>query len=133
MARTGRRLALSAVAAVAGITLAAAPASAHFCYKKNVNERAAAGMGGSANWVSFEDMATEFLGPLCDEGIEMLADAGGVTPDTLIDSHGTMAGGTLKKAEPGNRAIGYLDFEALDAAVPAAFEACGLEPPAPPA
>ncbi len=128
-----RRALTVGVAGVAMVGVAAGPAAAHFCYKTNLNERAAEGMAGSANWVSFEDLATQFLGPLCDEGIQILADAGGVTPDTLIDSHGTMAGGTLKKEEPGTKSISYLDFEALDAAIPAAFAACGQTPPPPPA
>jgi hypothetical protein len=54
------------------------PASAHFCFKTNLNERAAEGQAGSANWVSFHDLVFEFTG-LCDEGIEILAEAGGAT------------------------------------------------------
>lgn len=121
----GNRLMLAGVATVGAVVLAAAPASAHFCFKTALNEQAARGMAGSANWVSFGDLAYEFTG-LCDAGITVLAEAGGVTTDTLINSHGTMAGGTLKKADGGgNKAISYLDFDGIDAAFPAAAAACG--------
>ncbi|HEX6756661.1 MAG TPA: hypothetical protein VF109_12045 [Mycobacteriales bacterium] len=110
---------------MAAVALGAGPASAHFCFKTNLNERAAQGMAGSANWVSFHDLAFEFTG-LCDAGIAILAEAGGATPDTLINSHGTMAGGTLRKGEDaGTKSISHLDFEAIDAATPAAIAACG--------
>lgn len=119
-----RRSVTTGVATLATIALAAGPASAHFCFKTDLNERAAQGQARSANWVSFHDLAFGFTG-LCDAGIEVLADAGGVTPDTLINSHGTMAGGTLRKGEDsGTPAISHLDFEAIDAAFPAAAEAC---------
>jgi len=42
----------------------------------------------------------EFTG-LCGAGIEVLADAGGVTTDTLINGHGVMAGGTVRKGDGG--------------------------------
>jgi hypothetical protein len=121
-------------AATAALVLAGtSSASAHFCYKTDLNPQAAEGMAGSANWMSFEELATEFLGPLCHHGLVILADAGGVELDTMINTHGTMAAGTLKKEQPGTKSIGYLDFEALDAAIPAAFTACGQVPPGPPA
>jgi hypothetical protein len=120
-----RRLITTGMASAAAIVLAAGPASAHFCFKTNLNERAAQGMSGSSNWVSFGDLAFEFTG-LCPAGIQILADAGGVTVDTLINSHGTMAGGTLRKGEDaGTPSISHLDFEAIDAAFPAAAAACG--------
>lgn len=127
MRRTNaRRIATAGIATVAALVLAAAPANAHFCFKTQLNERAAQGMAGSHNWVPFSVLAFEFTG-LCDEGIEILAEAGGVTTDTLINGHGTMAGGTLRKGEDsGNKAISHLDFEAIDAAFPAAAEACGV-------
>jgi hypothetical protein len=80
-------------------------------------------MAGSATWISFGDLAFEFTG-LCPAGIEILAEAGGVTTDTLINGHGTMAGGTLRKDSPGNKAIGHLDFAAIDAAEGDAIAAC---------
>lgn len=121
-----RRGLLTGIGTVAIIGIAAAPASAHFCFKTNLNERAAQGQAGSANWVSFGTLAAEFLPGLCPAGIDHLATAGGVTPSTLINTHGTMAGGTLKKGEgSGTKSISHLNFEALDAAVPEAFAICG--------
>lgn len=121
---SARRMATAGVATVAAVVLAAAPASAHFCFKTELNERAAQGMAGSANWVSFETLAFEFTG-LCDEGIAILAEAGGATTDTLINGHGLMAGGTLRKGEDaGNKAISHLDFEGIDAAMADAVAAC---------
>ncbi|HEU0213447.1 MAG TPA: hypothetical protein VFR13_05125 [Jiangellaceae bacterium] len=121
---SARRMATAGVATVAAVVLAAAPASAHFCFKTELNERAAQGMAGSANWVSFETLAFEFTG-LCDEGIAILAEAGGATTDTLINGHGLMAGGTLRKGEDaGNKAISHLDFDGIDAAMADAVAAC---------
>lgn len=120
-----RRALMTGAGAVAIVGLAAGPANAHFCFKTNLNAKAAQGMSGSANWVSFGNLAAEFLPGLCAEGIEHLATAGGVTTSTLINTHGTMAGGTLKKgADAGTPSISYLNFEALDAAVPDAFALC---------
>jgi hypothetical protein len=123
--RLARRLATTGIAAAAAVVLGAGPASAHFCFKTNLNERAAQGMAGSSSWVSFHDLAFEFTG-LCDAGIAVLAEAGGATPETLINSHGTMAGGTLRKADGGGTpSISHLDFEAIDAAFGDAVAACG--------
>lgn len=124
MGGTVRRLTTTGVAVLAAVVLGAAPASAHFCFKTNLNERAAQGMAGSSNWVSFHDMAFQFTG-LCDDGIRVLAEAAGATPDTLINGHGTMAGGTLRKGPAsGNKAISHLDFAAIEAAMAAAMAAC---------
>ena len=121
---TPRRVAVAGIVSVAAIILAGSPAGAHFCFKTELNERAAQGMAGSQNWVTFGDLAFEFTG-LCDAGIEILAAAGGATVDTLINGHGLMAGGTLRKADGGgNKAIDHLDFEAIDAAFPDAADAC---------
>lgn len=120
-----RRVLMTGAGAVAAVALATGPANAHFCFKTNLNAKAAEGQAGSANWVSFGSLAAEFLPGLCDEGIELLAEAGGVTTSTLINTHGTMAGGTLKKgADAGTPSISHLDFEGIDAAVPDAFELC---------
>ncbi|NIK56365.1 hypothetical protein [Kribbella shirazensis] len=125
MNRLLRRALMTGAGAVAALALAAGPASAHFCFKTNLNARAAQGMSGSANWVPFSALAAEFLPGLCDAGIAHLATAAGATPSTLINTHGTMAGGTLKKgADSGTPSISHLDFEALDAAVPDAFALC---------
>jgi hypothetical protein len=118
-----RRIGTATIATVAAVVLAAAPASAHFCFKTELNERAAQGMAGSNNWVPFEVLAFEFTG-LCDAGIEILAEAGGVTTDTLINGHGLMAGGTLRDGDGGNKAISHLDFDAIDAAMGEANAAC---------
>jgi hypothetical protein len=122
--KLGHRLATTGIGAIAVLALTAGPASAHFCFKTNLNERAAEGQAVSANWVSFHDLAFEFTG-LCDAGIEILAEAGGVTPDTLINGHGTMAGGTLRKgADSGTPSISHLDFAAIEAAMGDATAAC---------
>jgi hypothetical protein len=122
--KLGRRLATTGIGAIAVLALTAGSASAHFCFKTNLNERAAQGQAGSANWRSFHDVAFEITG-LCDAGIEILADAAGVTQSTLINGHGTMAGGTLRKVEgSGTKSISHLDFDAIDTAFPAAVEAC---------
>jgi hypothetical protein len=122
--RLGRRLATTGIGAIAVLALTAGPASAHFCFKTNLNERAAEGQAGSANWVSFHDLAFEITG-LCDAGIAILAEAGGATPSTLINGHGLMAGGTLRKGEDsGTKSISHLDFEAIEAATGEAIAAC---------
>lgn len=119
-----RRLITTGIAAVGAVALVAGPASAHFCFKTELNERAAARMAESANWVTFHALAFQFTG-LCDAGIEVLADAGGVSVDTLINTHGTMAGGTLRKgADSGTPAISHLDFEAIEGATEEAIAAC---------
>lgn len=117
------------VAAAASIALTAGTASAHFCYKVNENPKSWEGKAGSANWTSFGDLVEENVGPLCTEGVDILAAAAGVTSTTLINTKGTMAGGTLKKEDPGTKSISYLNFDGLFAAIPDAFIACGLEPP----
>ncbi|GAA1606881.1 hypothetical protein GCM10009789_71500 [Kribbella sancticallisti] len=120
-----RRALMTGAGAVAVLGLAVGPANAHFCFKTNLNAKAAQGQAGSANWVPFGELAAEFLPGLCPAGIEHLATAAGATPSTLINTHGTMAGGTLKKgADSGTKSISHLDFEALDAAVPDAFALC---------
>jgi hypothetical protein len=119
-----RRALMTGAGAVAIVGLATGPANAHFCFKTSLNAKAAQGMAGSANWVSFGALAAEFTG-LCEEGIEHLATAGGVTTSTLINTHGTMAGGTLKKgADAGTPSISHLDFDAIDAAMPGAIALC---------
>ncbi len=120
-----RRGLASGVATLGLVALVAGSAGAHFCFKTNLNPNAAAGMAGSANWVSFADIAAQELPDLCPAGVEFIANAAGATPETLINGHGTMAGGTLKKGpDSGNKAISHLDFEALEAAIPEAFELC---------
>lgn len=109
--------------AAAALVVAAGPASAHFCYHNDLTPQAAAGMAGSQGYVSFGALAAEFTG-LCPAGIDVLAAAGGVTTDTLINAHGLMAGG-LEKQGRSNKAIGHLDFGAVEAAFDDAAAACG--------
>jgi hypothetical protein len=121
---TTRRLLVGGVTLVSAVALAAAPASAHFCFNTKMAERAAQAAAGSSNWVSFHDLAYEFTG-LCDAGIDILADAGGVSPDTLIHMNAVMAGGTLREGgKGGTPAISHLDFDAIDAAFGDAIAAC---------
>ena len=122
--KTVRRLVTGGVATVAAFSLAVAPASAHFCFRVHLNERAEQASSGSPAFVSFGELAAEFTG-LCPAGIDILAEAGGVTTCTLIHTKTVMAGGTLKKAGGGgNPAISHLDFDSIDAAFPAAVAAC---------
>lgn len=119
-----RRLSATFVAAGAAVVLAAGPANAHFCFKTFVNEHAQQGMAGSNGWATFEELAFQFTG-LCTAGIEVLADAGGVSLGTPIKSSGVMAGGTLKKGpDSGNKAVDHLDFGAIEAALGDAAAAC---------
>lgn len=118
-----RRAATVAVSAVAAIALSSGGASAHYCFFKDPNPNANAGRAGSHAFFPFGVITSEFLG-LCPEGGQILADAGGVEMDTLINAHGGMAGPT-----GGNKAIGHLDFEGIGAAAEEAFGACGMEVP----
>lgn len=113
-----RRVMTTSAAVVAAIALAAGPASAHFCYKKDVNTKAWVGMYGSNGWLRIGDLAAAEFG-LCDAGIEAFAAGIGATPDTLINAHGLMAGPT-----GGNRAIGQLDFSNFEGALEDGFAAC---------
>ena len=118
-----RRALTTTAATVAAIALAAGPASAHFCFKRDVNLKAAVGMYGSNGWLRLGDLAAQDFG-LCEEGIEVLAAGVGGTPDTLINAHGLMAGPT-----GGNKAIGHLNFAGFEAAFVAAHEICGMPLP----
>jgi hypothetical protein len=68
------------------------------------------------------DLAAEFTG-LCDAGIEVLADAAGISVLTPINAHAVMAGGALSRDKDA-RGISHLDFDAIDAAFPEAVAAC---------
>jgi len=117
------RLAILTVATVASIGLGVGPAAAHFCYHNNLTAQATAGMLQSNGYTSFGALAAEFTG-LCPAGIQVLADAAGVTVDTPIHARAVMAGGLEAKGRS-NPAIGHLDFAAIDAAFPDAVAACG--------
>jgi hypothetical protein len=117
-----RRFSIPVVAAVAGIAIGVAPASAHFCYQNDLTPQAAAGMLGGSGFTSFGELVFRFTG-LCPAGIEVLADAAGVSVDTPIHAHAVMAGGAAEQGRS-NPAISHLDFAAIDAAFPAAVDAC---------
>ena len=125
MIKTGvRRLLTVGAATAAAMVFSAGPASAHFCYFTDANARAELGRAGSQGFASFGDLAAEITG-LCPAGVEVLADAAGVTTGTMIHAHAVMAGGTLKKGPTASpKPISHLDFEAIDAAFPAAAAAC---------
>lgn len=112
------RLAILAVATVGSLGLGVGPAAAHFCYHNNLTAQATAGMLQSNGYTSFGDLATEFTG-LCPAGVQVLADAAGVTVETPIHARAVMAAGHS------NPAIGHLDFDAIDGAFPDAVAACG--------
>lgn len=116
------RLATITGAAATALALGVAPASAHFCYVNNLTPQAVAGAAGSNGFATFGELALEFTG-LCPAGIQILADAAGVEVGTPINTHAVMAGGALSQ---GNEAggISHLDFAAIDAAFPAAVDAC---------
>ena len=118
-----RRLSTVAVGTVAAIAIGVGPASAHFCFFNDPNPHAQAGRAGSNGFFTFETITSQFFG-LCPEGSQILADAAGVQLDTLINAHGVMAGPTA-----GNRAIGHLDFAAIQGAGEEAFGAGGMEVP----
>jgi hypothetical protein len=105
--------------AVATIAMSAGAANAHFCFNKQAVQQGAAGMANSEGFASFHDLAFEFTG-LCDAGIDVLADAAGVEPWTAINVRTVMAQGSQGMSQ----GIGYLDFESITAAFPAAVEAC---------
>jgi hypothetical protein len=111
------------IAALTAFLISTAPASAHFCYKNHLTPQAAAGMAKSQGHTTFGEVAFEFTG-LCPAGIQVLADAAGVTVGTPIHARAVMAGGTLRKDTVNNPAIGHLDFDAIDAAFPDAILAC---------
>ena len=111
------RLAILTVTTVASIGLGVGPAAAHFCYHNNLTPQAAAGMLHSNGYMSFGELASEVTG-LCPAGVQVLADAAGVTVDTPIHARAVMAHGRS------NPAIGHLDFDAIDAAMPDAAAAC---------
>lgn len=114
-----RRASVVAAATVAAIAMSTGAANAHFCFNKHAVQNGSEGMANSEGFASFHDLAFEFTG-LCDAGIEILADAGGVEPWTAINVRTVMAQGSKGKSQ----GISYLDFEAIEAAFPQAAAAC---------
>ena len=121
---TIRRALTVGAATAAAVVLGAGPAAAHFCYFTEANVQAELGRAGSSGFATFGDLALEFTG-LCPAGIQVLADAAGVTTGTTINAHAVMAGGTLKKgADASPKPISHLNFGAIEAAMPDAVAAC---------
>lgn len=116
------RLVIVAAATVGSLALGVGPAAAHFCYHNHLTAQATAGMLKSNAYTSFGDLAAEVTG-LCPAGVQVLADAAGVTVDTPIHARAVMAGGLAAKGGS-NPAISHLDFDAIDAAFPDAVAAC---------
>ena len=121
---TARRALTTGAATAAILALTAGTASAHFCFRTQLSEQGKASSANSAAFMLVEDAVRLFIDPeMCDAGVALIAEGGGATPSTLINTKGTMAGGTLKKGG-GNPAISHLDFAGLEAAIPDAYKAC---------
>lgn len=123
MSRRIRRRLLTAVAATTTVfALTAGSASAHFCYFTEANVNAELGRAGSNGFVTFGELAAEITG-LCSAGVEVLADAAGISTTTNIHARTVMAGGALRNGKS-VKPISHLDFDAIDAAFPDAIAAC---------
>lgn len=120
--RIRRKLLVGFGASAIAFALTAGSANAHFCYFTEANVNAELGRAGSKGFTTFGELAFEFTG-LCDAGILELANAGGISPTTTINAHAVMAGGTLRTGK-NIKPISHLDFDAIDAAFPAAIAAC---------
>ena len=118
-----RRLSTVALGTVAAVALGLGPASAHFCYVNNMTPQAMAGVSNSNGFESFHDLAFQLTSGLCDAGIQVLADAAGISVETPINMHAVMAGGAEFRGKDA-RGISHLDFEAIGAAFPNAVAAC---------
>jgi hypothetical protein len=117
-----RRISTIAIGMAAAVALGLGPAGAHFCYVNNMTPQGMAGASNSNGFASFHDIAFEFTG-LCDAGIQVLADAAGISVDTPINLHAVMASGAELQGKDA-RGISHLDFDAIDAAFPDAAAAC---------
>ena len=117
-----RRISTIAIGTAAAVALGLGPAGAHFCYVNHMTPQGMAGAGSSNGFASFHDLAFQFTG-LCDPGIQVLADAAGISVDTPINVHAVMASGAESRGNDA-RGISHLDFEAIDAAFPDAVAAC---------
>jgi hypothetical protein len=123
MSRNAHPKLLATIGATAAVfALTAGTASAHFCYFTEANVNAELGRAGSNGFLTFHDLAFQFTG-LCDAGIDVLADAGGISATTTIHARTVMAGGTLRTGK-NIKPISHLDFDAIDAAFSAAIAAC---------
>ena len=86
--------------------------TAHFCYKNSLHRKRQRAWRESQGFATFGELAFEVTG-LCPAGIEVLADAAGVTTGDTDHAHAVMASGSA-----GNKAISHLDFDAIDADIP---------------
>jgi len=121
--KSHRRLGVVLAAAIAALTLAAAPAYAHFCMKTGWSDAAVQHAATSpvwmtqAEWLAFIDWAVE-SDEICPAGADVLrAQITSAGEDTLFMGPGLLAGGTLKNGKgntPGQ--FDYLDFESAFAA-----------------
>ena len=118
MNRIGR---LAVATGCSGVLLVAGAGSAfaHECYNAKRSASGNAGAAASQGWNTFAEDAVFFFPGLCDAGVAILADAAGVTPETPMLAHATMASGAGS-----TRAIHYLDLDSLFPAVPSALAAC---------
>jgi hypothetical protein len=125
-----RRVVLTTTATTGIIVLTATSASAHFCYKRDVNPKAAAGMSKSQTWMPLGAIIEMRVPGLCTAGADHIATAFGATTATLINTSGTMAWGNVKQGKS-NPAIGHLDFPDTEAGfvalIGAAYALCPAE------
>jgi hypothetical protein len=117
-----RRISTIAIGTAVAVALGLGPAGAHFCYVNHMTPQGMAGASHSHGFSSFHDLAFEFTG-LCDAGIQVLADAAGISVDTPINVHAVMASGAELQGNDA-RGISHLDFDAIDAAFADAVAAC---------
>ena len=120
MRSIGRLAFASSVAAVL-LVATSGSAWAHECFNVKRSDQGNIGAAGSQGFTTFAEDAQEFFPGLCDAGVAILATAAGVTPETPVLAHATMASGTGGAGTP---AIHYLNIDGIFAAVPAALAAC---------
>src|SRR5688572_744864 len=94
------RLAIASASAGVLLVAGAGSAFAHECFNAKRSATGNAGAAASQGWNTFAEDAAFFFPGLCDEGIAILAEAAGVTPDTPILAHSTMASGTRGEGTP---------------------------------
>jgi len=120
MNRIGR-LALATTSAGVILIAGSGSAFAHECFNVKRSAQGNTGAAGSQGFATFAEDAQMFFPGLCDAGVTILATAAGVTPDTAVLSHATMASGTRG---PGTPAIHFLNIDGILAAVPVALATC---------
>lgn len=122
-----RRTLTTACATVGIVALAGGSASAHYCYRANLNPIAAAANVDNPNWVSLDALIAEFIPGLCPAGATIIRTAFGAPGTALIAQHAVMAGGNEKQGKT-NPAISHLAFpdtdEEFEVLVGQAYAAC---------